>query len=124
MASPLKQYLQTTDSVVTQQDAIITATVAVHQQVVAAVSGKRIRVLGMILSSVGAGISGVSFTDGSGGTLKLSTTAPSNATVAPQVHFPFEEAGYFETTAGTGLFVDVGTTGCYVFVQYVAYTPG
>lgn len=121
---PLKSFIQASESYVQLQWAILNASAAVNQQIVAGVAGKRIRVYSWVLQSQGGAISGVNFLSASGGTLLASSVAPSNAGTPTNDKLPFCWPGYFETATGDGLFASVFTTGCYVEVAYIYYTPG
>lgn len=96
-------------------------TVGANRTVITAVTGKVLLVLSMTLSSAAAGVSLVSFKDGSGGTFLLQTSIPSNA-LAP-VQWPPSELGYMKTTAGVGLFADLATNNAYLNGTYIEYTP-
>ena len=95
-----------------------------NASVVAAVTGKRIRVLGF--TAQGDGSAGrIAFKDGSGGTRLFGPlNIPSSAT--PETYFlPVIDSGYFETSTGVGLFADVGAFGGAVNLNvfYIEYTP-
>lgn len=121
---PFKSFISATETYLQLQSTILTGTVANNQQIVAAVSGKRIRVYSWLIQSQGAGISGVAFLSASGGTLLMNAVAPSNAAVPANDKLPFCLPGYFETITGEGLFCNIGTTASYVFLDYIVYTPG
>lgn len=93
-----------------------------NQEVVAAVTGKSIRVMGFDAQSDTSTQGELEFIDGSGGSaLYMSLYCP------PSTSEPFQklinDTGYFETTAGTGLFVDVVTAAINITVYYIEYTP-
>lgn len=117
------RYFQVKGEVCQMMSAFLSASVANDQTVITAVSGKRIRVMGLQMVSGGAGISTTSLKNGSGGTFLASVTAPANTSATPNVFWPIAESGYFETDTGVGLFIDVGTTACNVTILYLTYTP-
>ena len=99
-----------------------TATVGANRQLVAAQTGKRIRLMGWILQANGAGLSGVTFKDGNGGsTLCLLNITPN--TNGANDKLPIVDSGYFETTAGNGLYADIATTDLLATIFYIAYVP-
>lgn len=96
-------------------------TVATNQTVIAAITGKRIRVMGVYAVASGAGNPTVGLLDGSGGTVRWATTLPAY-TVGP-VFLPIVQSGYFETTVGVGLFANGTVANSDLTVFYVEYTP-
>lgn len=97
-------------------------TVANNQTVLAAITGKKIRVMGLDGYSDGAGGSVVALLDGSGGTVLYRAGFAAAITQAPKL-LPIAHSGYFETTVSTGLFLNAITTAGAINVFYVAYTP-
>jgi hypothetical protein len=97
--------------------------VANNVQVVAAVTGKRIRVMGWFSQSFAVATGSLQFKDGSGGTFLTSAFYSPLYTTGDMLIMPIVDCGYFETTAGTGLFVDVATNTMVLNVQYITYTP-
>lgn len=95
--------------------------IGINQTVVAAVTGKRIRVIGYIVQSSTVTQSTYGFINGSGGASLSSFVAPPS-TAAP-FSVPIKNPGYFETSTGTGLFINVATAAIIVNVFYVIYTP-
>lgn len=92
-----------------------------NTQIIAAVTGKRIRVMGWILQSNGS-IGTIQFKSASGGTALTPVLAiPANSSV-PWV-LEVKQSGYFETNTGEGLFCDVATTQINLFVNYLVFTP-
>lgn len=86
-----------------------------NQTLINGVTSKILRVLGiLVLSDAGS----VNFKNGSGGTALMFGAI---TTVNPILFLPLHEIGYFETTAGTGLFVDVVGGTANITVQYVEY---
>ena len=93
-----------------------------NNQLVAAVSGKVIRVMGFDVQSDTSTQGILEFIDGSGGNfLYIPITCPAS-TSAPFGR-PINDTGYFETTSGTGLFADCVTAAVNVHVWYVEFTP-
>jgi len=119
---PIRQYM-INGQVSTVTQAFITGTVANNQVVIAAITGKRIRVMCVHLQGTGGAIGAVLFKSASGGTsLSPSYWAPAN-TNAAQFILPMTDTGYFETNTGEGLYVDIASAGVYVNVFYITYTP-
>lgn len=118
---PIRKY-EIQGNVSTLKTGYLSAAVANDQQIVAAVTGKRIRVMGMVLGSSAAS-SSVLFQSGAAG-VQLTTllNAPAIATLPPFV-LPITDSGYFETTTGEGLFCDVTIAITYINVFYIEYTP-
>lgn len=97
--------------------------VAANVQLVAAVTGKKIRVMKVTISSTTTATNGgVSLLDGSGGTIKWAFTAPDPAVNSPFTD-DFGDSGLFELTTATGLFLTVQTASANVFVEYIEFTP-
>ena len=78
-------------------------------EVIAAVTGMKIRVLAMLLQQETDASSTWKFTNGSGGAA-ITGEMTGAAVSAENTTFvlPFSPAGWFETTAGVGLFVTIG----------------
>lgn len=101
--------------------AAVTPAVANNTGIVTGVTGKKIRVHGLVAQSAGASGS-LLFKSASGGTTIFpSMVMPAN-TANPFV-LEIKDSGYFETNAGEGLFVDVATTQIQLLVCYSIYTP-
>ena len=85
---------------------------------VAAVTGKQIRVLAAFM--VSAGTVNVRFEDGAGGT---ALTGQMNLVANSGFTLPFNEVGWFETTAATLLNLElsgaVSVDGCLVYIEVV-----
>lgn len=97
--------------------------VGTNQQVIVAVAGKRIRVMGWIAQGIG-GITTYNFKDGSGGGgLTAGLYAPNGATAGDFSLVPVIDSGYFETSTGVGLFCDVAVAVTHLNVFYITYTP-
>lgn len=92
-----------------------------NQSVVAAVTGKRIRVLAYKVSSLNSSVGAYAFKSGSGGAVLDGGQSPPN-TIPPLIMIPWD-AGYFETETGIGLFADIVSNGASIQVYYVEYTP-
>ena len=75
------------------------------------------RVMSMELFTGAGGLSTFQFKSATGGTAKYNGELPASS----QHILPFSLGGYWETTAGQGIFVDVGTTAMYINFQYITY---
>lgn len=95
--------------------------VGANQSVVAAVTGKRIRVMGLVAQSNNAASGVLQLLDGSGGTLLYSYPLPTNA--QPTEKLPIVNSGYMETSTGVGLFATVLTQAIVANIFYIVYTP-
>lgn len=86
--------------------------------VVAAITGKRIRIVSGTLSGIpGAAIGAVAFTGGAVGSASI--------VVGPAINviWPYNPAGWYETTTGAALqMAGAGGGGCFSGT-YIAYTP-
>ena len=92
-----------------------------NQQVIAAVTGKIIRVMGFSLQSTTAVNSLIYLKNGSGGGMfHIQWTPASNQPIVP---FDVCDGGYFECSVSTGLYTDVVTAAGIVNVNYIVYTP-
>jgi hypothetical protein len=99
-----------------------TVPVSTNTQLVAAVTGKRIRVMGYALQTNDASLIGViEFLDGSGGARKDAVYAPVRGQQREKL--PIVDSGYFETTTATGLFANVSVASVFATVFYIVYTP-
>lgn len=123
---PAKLYEGIGGEVTKLLSAPVTLTAATNNQsVIAAITGKRIRFMGLIGFSDSTTIPGrVFFKDGNAGTmLGFGIHLPVN-NVGNQMTFPIADPGYFETTAGTGLFADLTSAAAVAMtVFYIVYTP-
>jgi len=97
-----------------------TLTVSNNQSILAAVSTQRHRVMGIIAQTNGA----------TPGVLTLKTGSTTRMIIAPGPSaqgggfaLPVIDSGYFETATNELLQADVGTTGIYLTVFYLTYTP-
>lgn len=92
------------------------------QQIVAAVSGKRIRVMGLIAQSTTSTAGSFTLQSASGGAaFSGGYHAPAN-TLPPWL-LPITDSGYWETEIGEGLFSDVATAAITGDIFYIEYTP-
>ena len=97
--------------------------VANNTQLIAAVTGKKIRVMGIQAQSQGAAAGAFQLKSNSGGaTLTPAMYTPPNTNGA-WYQLPVINSGYMETATGHGLFVDVTTTGQSMLISYIVYTP-
>lgn len=105
------------------KSAILSLGVANNQSVIAAVSSPSSvhRIMGFDLQSSTAAIGVISFKDGSGGTFLWVATAVPAIGAPPPYSKPIVDSGYFETSASTGLFADVGTAAVNGTVYYITY---
>ena len=97
--------------------------VANNTSLVAAVSGKRILVVGGYAYSNGA-FTQLTFKSASGGTALRSYAIPANTVATPNVQFC--QNGLFDgfqTVTGEGLFVDNSAVIALVSLVYLTYTP-
>lgn len=98
--------------------------VAANQQVVAAVTGKIIGLVGLLLQASTGAIGSVRFRSASGGGfISASKWAPPN-TNGSSLFLPIGRTLYYKTNVGEGLFCDVGTAAIWMDVFYVIYKPG
>lgn len=101
-----------------------TLTVANNHQIVAAVAGKKIRVMGWLAQSTNAAIGAFLLKDGSAGTTIVGSHGVPLFSAAGQIDkLPIVDCGYAETTVSVGLYADctVDIVGLDLF--YIAYTP-
>lgn len=101
----------------------LTTTIANNQQVIAGVSGKKIKVMGLLAQSNGATLGFFSLKSASGGTVIFGPFAPPSNTTGTYLQLDIADVGYCETNVGEGLFVDVSTAVVILFVNYLVYTP-
>lgn len=88
---------------------------------VTGVAGKRIKVIGMTAYSNAGAAGAISLLDGSGGTVIYNSVLPNGALGNPII-WPIAPVGYFETTAGTGLYCNTAAQMA-ISITYVLYTP-
>lgn len=94
-----------------------------NRSVIAAVTGKRLRILSITgYSQDAAAVGYVLLKDGSGGTslvlLKLDPAAPAN----PMLILDLDALGWLDTSAGVGLFADGAGQNCILNLRYIEYT--
>ena len=94
-----------------------------NNQIVAAVTGQVIRLMGAYLQSSTSTAAGVFFKNGNGGTVLWNVGTVPVTTNGLYTFFPIIDCGYIETTVGTGLFADISTATAYVTIFYITYTP-
>jgi hypothetical protein len=97
----------------------VVATTA-NQEVLAAVTGKRIRVIGLACFSDGA-VTAVNLKSGSGGATLFWALVPAN-TAGDTLILPITEFGYADTATGVGLFSDGFAVATRLCVRYIEYT--
>lgn len=102
----------------------LVSTVAVgnNNSLLAAITGKRIRVMGYIAQSSAAGASQFQLKSASGGTV-IKNWETQNGIAAAPLYLPIVNSGYCETNTGEGLFADVATSILYLTIFYITYTP-
>jgi hypothetical protein len=118
---PNARYKNTKDGVLPVKSVNLGLSTGNDQTVIAAVTGKRIRVMGYKIQSATSSPGAYAFKSGSGGTVLEGGYSPSNNGL-PLVMIPWD-AGYFETATGLGLFADIVTHGASIQVYYIEYTP-
>lgn len=101
--------------------AMVILAIGNNQEVIAAVSGKQIRVMGLCLAANTATQPGVVLRDGNGGTIKVAITPPANTN--PPFLWPIVDSGYFSLTVSTKLSADITTAAANIHVHYIEYTP-
>jgi hypothetical protein len=94
-----------------------------NQTVLAGITGKRIRIMGYQCQSITGTASGFAIKDGAAGARLTALAAPPN-TVLPYLA-PITESGYFETSTGSAIGLDVGggAPNMNLTIFYIAYTP-
>ncbi len=115
------RYKNTKDGVLPVKSVNLGLSTGNDQTVIAAVTGKRIRVMGYKIQSAASTAGAYAFKSGSGGTVVDGGYTPVIGGM-PLVMIPWD-AGYFETDTGVGLFADIVTHGASVQVYYIEYTP-
>lgn len=96
--------------------------VAANTQLVAAVTGSRIRVFGWQLQGAG-GVSVFTLKSNSGGTVIFPPTTIPTGAAGLIDRLPIVESGYMETSTGHGLFCDVATSNLNLSLFYMIYVP-
>lgn len=105
------------------QAAFVEATVAANTSVIAAVSGKRHRVMGWIAQCDTATVGTFQLKSASAGTMLMAPLAAPPVTNGDTHTLPITDSGYMETNTGEGLFVDVVTGAVNLTVFYITYIP-
>jgi len=119
MTDPIRTY-EISGEVCKLQCKAVSVAVSNNATVIAAITGRKIRIMGFVLQGDG-GVSKITFKDGSGGaTLFGPITVPSSASPS-QLALGITTPGYFETSSGVGLFADVVTTAANINVFYIDY---
>lgn len=104
------------------QDIVFSATGATNnQQVIPAITGKKIVVLHGTMRSTGAQTS-ISFKSASGGTNVCSYELPANTVTTPNVEITPKLWGAFRTNAGEGLYVDNSAVLAAISLTYIEVT--
>lgn len=122
VANPLR-YFNVNGEACPLECAYLAAGVAANQQVVAARSGKKIRIMGWKMQSSTGAVGAFTFISNSGGAQLHATLSPPPTTNGDSDFLPICETGYMETSTGHGLFVTVATAAVSVNVFFIAYTP-
>jgi len=94
---------------------------ATNAQVLAAVTGKRLRVLSITVNAGTAASILLSLKNGSGGAGLLYLRDPSTSTGA-QIHLAPSEIGHADTGEGVGLFADTAGADLVISVRYIEYS--
>jgi len=93
-----------------------------NQQIVAATSGKRVRVMGWIAQAAGAAVAGYRFKSNSGGTTIMPILRAPMSTNGDLHTIEIVDSGRCETSTGHGLYADAGAD-MSLCVFYIVYTP-
>jgi hypothetical protein len=124
VVDPKRKY-EIKGEVCTMKFAAVTLTVAADQTVVAAVTGKRIRVMKWLAQSTnGTADSAYKFKSGTGMDITPYFTALGYTISAPDKVLNDDDTGWCETNTGDALLATVVTNGCILHVGYIEYTPG
>lgn len=119
--SPVQKY-EIRGQVCPVKSAYLLINIGTNNTVVAAVTGKRIRVMGFIVNG-NAGITNFTFKDGNGASLYSGFGPNAAAPTANPFQIPIADCGYFETSTGNALTIDVGVAQIIGNVNYIEYTP-
>lgn len=90
-------------------------------QVLPAVTGKKIRLMGYSAQTNSAANAQINIQDGSAGTVKEWTWIP-QSTSNQAYHKPVIDAGYWSTTVSTGIYIG-STLEFLINIHYVEYVP-
>lgn len=122
MMDPTRKY-EINGQVSTLKTAFLAGGTGNNQTVLAAITGERIRIMGLVAQSSTSTEGSFNLKSASGGaTLFPAMFAPANNAGKP-FELPVTDSGYFETVAGEGLFADIVTAAVTIAVFYVTYTP-
>ena len=121
---PPKIFENRNDGILSLSAASAALAVGNNQQVVAAISGKRIKVMGWFMQSNHAtAVSDFLLKSASAGTALTTTFSVPPSGSGFKDEAPIVESGYVETNTGEGLFIDVTTNTIRYTIFYIAYTP-
>lgn len=121
--SPTKYYVINRE-VCVLKTAQVSLTVAANQVVVAAVTGKIHRLMGMCAQSNTATVGSFTLSSNSGGTRIWAPTSVPPTTNGDTFQLPIVDAGYTEvTTAGHGIYASVAGGAINMNLFYITYTP-
>jgi len=121
MVDPVKKY-QINGEALKILPAVATCVVGTNKLVLAAITGKIIRVMGWNVSTAGA-VGSFFLKSASGGTAITNVVDVPAATTGYNEFKPIVDSGYCETNVGEGLYADIFTTDIYLTIFYIAYTP-
>lgn len=100
-----------------------TGSTAANQVVMTAITGMRIRIMGLCYQTSSGANGVIELLNGSGGPVLYGPyLAPPNTTGILE-KLPIVDSGYFETSTGVGLYFTGGTAAVNMNVFYVVYTP-
>jgi hypothetical protein len=119
MTDPIRLY-EINGEVSKLQCRAVSIAVSNNATVIAATTGRIIRVMGFVIQGDG-GVAKVTFKDGSGGATIFGPIVVSSSTTPGQLAIGIVNSGYFETSSGVGLFADVATTAANFNVFYISY---
>ena len=107
----------------TLQSTVVLCTVGSDRQLVAAVTGKIIRLMGWIIESESrTDMTRVYLKNGAGATRGISLDAAVANLVGPPTRQPITESGYGECDVSVALMCDVATSDAYITTYYIQYT--
>lgn len=98
--------------------------VGANQQIIAAVTGKKIRIMGWSNQCSTATVGAYQLLDGSGGSALTGTRSPPLYTAGLFDNLPIVDSGYaMETSTGVGLFCTINTADVSFLIFYITYVP-
>lgn len=97
--------------------------VANDQLVITAVAGSRLRICGWIAQGTTAGISTMALKNGSGGSGLIALLSVPPKTNGLSDKLLIFDSGYFETSTGVGVYVDVTDAALALTLFYKVYVP-